>query len=109
MTQTVTMAHGSGGAAYRELVEEVFLPAFHNEYIAPLTDSAILEVDAVQARAAQVPRGDDDGRVRCAAVVLPGRGYRQARRLRHGERPCGFGRNPALSLIGNGDRGGLSR
>lgn len=43
MTQIVTMAHGSGGAAYRELVEEVFLPAFHNEYIAPLTDSAILE------------------------------------------------------------------
>lgn len=43
MTQTVTMAHGSGGAAYRELVEEVFLPAFRNEYIAPLTDSAILE------------------------------------------------------------------
>ncbi len=42
MTETVTMAHGAGGAAYRELVEEVFLPAFSNEFLAPLSDSALL-------------------------------------------------------------------
>lgn len=42
MTDTVTMAHGSGGAAYRELVEEIFLPVFRNRYLAPLTDSAVL-------------------------------------------------------------------
>jgi len=42
MTDEITLAHGSGGEAYRELVEEIFLPAFKNEYIAPLTDSAVL-------------------------------------------------------------------
>ncbi|HWQ58930.1 MAG TPA: hydrogenase expression/formation protein HypE [Clostridia bacterium] len=42
MTDAITMAHGSGGKAYRELVEEIFLPAFRNEYLLPLTDSAVL-------------------------------------------------------------------
>ncbi len=42
MTSEITLAHGSGGEAYRELVEEIFLPAFRNEYILPLSDSAVL-------------------------------------------------------------------
>ena len=41
MTDYITLAHGSGGRAYRELVEQVFAPAFQNEYLSPLTDSAI--------------------------------------------------------------------
>ena len=41
MTDYITLAHGSGGRAYRELVEQVFAPAFQNEYLAPLTDSAV--------------------------------------------------------------------
>lgn len=41
MTDCITLAHGSGGRAYRELVEQVFTPAFQNEFLAPLTDSAI--------------------------------------------------------------------
>ena len=41
MTDCITLAHGSGGRAYRELVEQVFAPAFQNEYLAPLTDSAV--------------------------------------------------------------------
>lgn len=41
MEERITLAHGSGGEAYRELVEEVFLPAFSNECLAPLTDSAV--------------------------------------------------------------------
>ena len=41
MTEQITLAHGSGGQAYRELVEEIFAPAFQNEFLSPLTDSAI--------------------------------------------------------------------
>lgn len=41
MQKKITLAHGSGGEAYRELVEEVFLPAFSNDILRPLTDSAI--------------------------------------------------------------------
>lgn len=41
MQKRITLAHGAGGEAYRELVQEVFLPAFSNEMLRPLTDSAI--------------------------------------------------------------------
>ena len=41
MTDCITLAHGSGGRAYRELVEQVFAPAFQNEFLQPLTDSAV--------------------------------------------------------------------
>lgn len=41
MTDCITLAHGSGGRAYRELVEGIFAPAFQNDYLAPLTDSAV--------------------------------------------------------------------
>jgi hydrogenase expression/formation protein HypE len=41
MQNKITLAHGSGGEAYRELVEEIFLPAFSNDFLAPLTDSAV--------------------------------------------------------------------
>ncbi len=41
MQNKITLAHGSGGEAYRELVEEIFLPAFSNAFLAPLTDSAV--------------------------------------------------------------------
>jgi hydrogenase expression/formation protein HypE len=42
MDDHITLAHGSGGVKYRELVEEIFLHAFTNDYLSPLTDSAIL-------------------------------------------------------------------
>lgn len=41
MQKRITLAHGSGGEAYRELVQEVFLPAYSNDMLRPLTDSAI--------------------------------------------------------------------
>ena len=44
MSDCITLAHGSGGRAYRELVETIFAPAFHNEYLSPLTDAAVLPV-----------------------------------------------------------------
>ncbi|MBP7176149.1 MAG: hydrogenase expression/formation protein HypE [Thermoclostridium sp.] len=43
MQGKITLAHGSGGEAYRELIREVFLPAFSNEHLMPLTDSAICQ------------------------------------------------------------------
>src|SRR5512143_1147666 len=42
MSDCITLSHGSGGSAYRELVEQIFLPAFHNEFLSPLTDAAVL-------------------------------------------------------------------
>ncbi len=41
---TVTLAHGSGGRSYHQLVEEVFLPAFDNPFLRELNDSAICPV-----------------------------------------------------------------
>ena len=42
MSDCITLTHGSGGRAYRELVATIFAPAFHNEFLAPLTDAAVL-------------------------------------------------------------------
>lgn len=41
MTDTVTLAHGAGGALYRELIREVFLPAYGNALLDPLHDAAV--------------------------------------------------------------------
>lgn len=40
MERVITMAHGAGGAAARELIEQVFRPAFFPD--APLNDSAVV-------------------------------------------------------------------
>ncbi len=40
----VTLAHGAGGKATRNLVEGLFVPAFANPLLAPLGDSAVLDV-----------------------------------------------------------------
>ena len=44
MTQndTVTLAHGSGGAAMHRLISDVIAPVFTNEFLAPLSDQASL-------------------------------------------------------------------
>jgi hydrogenase expression/formation protein HypE len=38
----VLLAHGGGGRLTRRLVEELFLPALHNEHLATLSDAAVL-------------------------------------------------------------------
>ena len=38
----ILLAHGGGGRLTRRLVEELFLPAFENPFLATLTDAAIL-------------------------------------------------------------------
>ncbi len=47
---TVTLAHGSGGKAMRDLIDDVFLGAFDNPVLAPLEDQARLDLAALQAR-----------------------------------------------------------
>lgn len=43
-SKNVTLDHGSGGEASRELVETIFLNRLHNEYLALMDDSAVLPV-----------------------------------------------------------------
>ena len=45
MEDKITMAHGAGGREYRELVREVFLPAFDNAYLRALSDAAVCPAD----------------------------------------------------------------
>lgn len=39
----ITMAHGSGGAATSELIDEIFVKAFDNKVLTELEDSAVVE------------------------------------------------------------------
>ena len=41
---TINMAHGSGGKKMRDLIEDVFLAAFHNPLLAPLEDQAVVNL-----------------------------------------------------------------
>jgi len=43
MDDVITLSHGAGGAAYRRLVEEVFLPAYGSDELARMGDSAICD------------------------------------------------------------------
>lgn len=45
----VTLAHGSGGKAMRDLIDDVFLGAFDNPALAPLEDQARFDLAALQA------------------------------------------------------------
>ncbi len=46
---TVTLAHGSGGKAMRDLIDDVFVGAFDNPALAPLEDQARFDLAALQA------------------------------------------------------------
>jgi hydrogenase expression/formation protein HypE len=41
---SITMAHGSGGKAMRDLIQDVFLGAFNNPLLAPLEDQAVVSL-----------------------------------------------------------------
>ncbi len=47
---TVTLAHGGGGKAMRDLIDDVFVEAFDNPLLAPLDDQARLDLAALAAR-----------------------------------------------------------
>jgi len=44
-TERILLAHGSGGELSHELVNSLFLKAFHNPFLDPLDDGAVLDVE----------------------------------------------------------------
>jgi hydrogenase expression/formation protein HypE len=64
--ERITLAHGAGGSATRDLVEALFAEAFANDALAPLADSALLPgaarlaftTDAYVVRPLVFPGGD---------------------------------------------------
>jgi len=52
--QTVTLAHGSGGKAMRDLIDDVFVAAFDNPEMGDMEDQARLMHDALRAPGAQL-------------------------------------------------------
>jgi hydrogenase expression/formation protein HypE len=47
---TITLAHGSGGKAMRDLIQDVILGAFDNPLLAPLEDQAVVELNSLAGR-----------------------------------------------------------
>ena len=47
---TVTLAHGGGGKAMKDLIDDVFVRAFDNPALAPLEDQARFDIAALAAR-----------------------------------------------------------
>jgi hydrogenase expression/formation protein HypE len=43
----VTLAHGAGGRAMKDLIDDVFVAAFDNDFLAPLEDQARLDLAAL--------------------------------------------------------------
>jgi hydrogenase expression/formation protein HypE len=46
---TVTLAHGGGGKAMKDLIDDVFVEAFDNAALAPLEDQARFDLAAIAA------------------------------------------------------------
>ena len=78
------MAHGGGGKAMRDLIDDVFVSAFDNATLATLEDQARFRL--ADLAGLRRPARDDDGFLRRRSADLPRRRHRQARRLRHGQR-----------------------
>ncbi len=47
--QTVTLAHGGGGKAMKDLIDDVFVAAFDNRVLAPLEDQARFDLNELAA------------------------------------------------------------
>jgi hydrogenase expression/formation protein HypE len=47
---TITLAHGSGGKAMRDLIQDVILGAFDNPLLAPLEDQAVVGLNSLAGR-----------------------------------------------------------
>ncbi len=46
----ITMAHGSGGKAMRELIEQLFVEAFNNPLLAAMEDQAVVSLEELRQR-----------------------------------------------------------
>ena len=53
---TVTLAHGGGGKAMKDLIDDVFVAAFDNAALAPLEDQARLDAEATALTDAEINR-----------------------------------------------------
>jgi hydrogenase expression/formation protein HypE len=51
---TVTLAHGGGGKAMKDLIDDVFVSAFDNALLAPLEDQARLDLSALASMGEQL-------------------------------------------------------
>ncbi|RUT03213.1 hydrogenase expression/formation protein HypE [Dulcicalothrix desertica PCC 7102] len=45
--KNITLAHGSGGKAMHDLIDDIFVNTFNNSYLAPLEDQATFEIAAL--------------------------------------------------------------
>lgn len=52
--ETITLAHGGGGKAMRDLIDDVFVASFSNAALAPLEDQARFELSALAAAGGQL-------------------------------------------------------
>jgi len=74
----ILIAHGGGGSAMHELVREIFVPTFNNQFLEPLQDSAVIDelaedrlaftTDAYVVRPLFFP-GGDIGRLAVSGTV----------------------------------------
>ncbi len=48
-SEIITLAHGSGGKAMRDLIDDVFVSVFDNDYLSPLEDQARFDLSALSA------------------------------------------------------------
>jgi len=48
MEDIIRLAHGSGGKLSHELIKNIFLPHFNNPYLAPLADSAVVDIEGIK-------------------------------------------------------------
>jgi hydrogenase expression/formation protein HypE len=46
--KNIILGHGSGGKLSAELIESLFLPAFTNEYLSPLGDQAVININGTR-------------------------------------------------------------
>ncbi|ODR99406.1 hydrogenase expression/formation protein HypE [Methyloceanibacter methanicus] len=67
---TVTLAHGGGGKAMKDLIDDVFVSAFDNGTLAPLEDQARIDLAAVAAQGDRLAFTTDSFVV--DPVVFPG-------------------------------------
>ena len=47
-TDKILLGHGSGGKLSADLIESIFLPAFHNPVLARLDDQGVVTVGGVR-------------------------------------------------------------
>jgi len=48
MKDVIKLAHGNGGKLTHQLIRDVFLPLFNNPHLAPLNDSAVVEIEGIK-------------------------------------------------------------